>query len=241
MAIYFAAATAAGAFGGLLARGITEMAGLGGLKGWSWIFILEGILTVLFAGISYFFIPDYPSTAKFLNPAERAEVIRRLDADNHGLSKDFDMRYFWDAVKDWKTYVYMIMFFGCTTPTYSLALFLPTIVKNMGYTAERSQLLSVPPYVVACMLTVAAGMTADRLKTRGRFLVGCYLLSMVGFIMLLASKRPAVQYVAVFVAAAGAFPNAAMVMAWCGNFGGNGDVVYIRIRRLIFVVTHKVP
>ncbi|KAG8764510.1 hypothetical protein FRC12_008053, partial [Ceratobasidium sp. 428] len=48
MAIYFAAATAAGAFGGLLARGITEMAGLGGLNGWAWIFILEGILTVIF-------------------------------------------------------------------------------------------------------------------------------------------------------------------------------------------------
>ncbi|KAG9127620.1 hypothetical protein FRC07_011503 [Ceratobasidium sp. 392] len=221
MAIYFAAATAAGAFGGLLARGITEMAGLGGLKGWAWIFILEGILTVVFASISYFFIPDYPSTAKFLTPAERDQLTRRLDADNHGLSKEFDMRYFWDAAKDWKTYVYMVMFFGCTTPTYSLALFLPTIVKNMGYTAERSQLLSVPPYVAACILTVVVGMTADRLKTRGRFLIGCYLLSMVGFIMLLASTKPAVQYTAVYIAAAGAFPNAAMVMAWCGNFGGS--------------------
>ncbi|KAG8711728.1 hypothetical protein FRC09_020444 [Ceratobasidium sp. 395] len=194
MAIYFAAATAAGAFGGLLARGITEMAGLGGLKGWAWIFILEGILTVIFgaiidaaktplASISYFFIPDYPSTAKFLTPAERHELTTRLDADNHGLSKEFNMRFFWDAVKDWKTYV--------------------------------------PPYVAACILTVVTGMTADRLKTRGRFLIGCYLLSMVGFIMLLASPKPAVQYAAVYIAAAGAFPNAAMVMAWCGNFGGS--------------------
>lgn len=45
MAIFFSAATAAGAFGGLLARGIVEMRGLGGLSGWQWIFILEGILT----------------------------------------------------------------------------------------------------------------------------------------------------------------------------------------------------
>ncbi|KAG9077223.1 hypothetical protein FRC06_009022, partial [Ceratobasidium sp. 370] len=199
MAIYFAAATAAGAFGGLLARGITEMAGIGGLKGWAWIFILEGLLTVVFAAISYFFIPDYPSTAKFLTPIERDEVTRRLDADNHGLSKEFDMRYFWDAVKDWKTYVY-------STPST---------------TYPSSPMLIVPPYAVACILTVAAGMTADRLKTRGRFLVGCYLLSMVGFIMLLASPKPAVQYTAVYIAAAGAFPNAAMVMAWCGNFGGS--------------------
>ncbi|KAL5640358.1 hypothetical protein ACGC1H_007578 [Rhizoctonia solani] len=91
----------------------------------------------------------------------------------------------------------------------------------MGYTAERSQLLSVPPYVLACILTVTAGITADRLGTRGRFMVGCFLLAIAGFAMLIASTNPAVQYTAVFVASAGAFPNVAMCMSWCGNnFGG---------------------
>lgn len=47
MALFFSAATAAGAFGGLLARGIMEMRGVAGLSGWQWIFILEGILTFL--------------------------------------------------------------------------------------------------------------------------------------------------------------------------------------------------
>lgn len=44
-AVFFSAATAAGAFGGLLARGITEMDGIGGKGGWAWIFILEGLVT----------------------------------------------------------------------------------------------------------------------------------------------------------------------------------------------------
>jgi hypothetical protein len=47
MAIFFSAATAAGAFGGLLARAIMEMDGVGGLASWQWIFILEGIATVI--------------------------------------------------------------------------------------------------------------------------------------------------------------------------------------------------
>lgn len=47
MAIFFSAATAAGAFGGLLARGIMEMSGVGGKGGWAWIFILEGLLTLV--------------------------------------------------------------------------------------------------------------------------------------------------------------------------------------------------
>lgn len=115
--------TITGAFGGLLARGITEMRGVGGLKGWSWIFILEGLVTIVFgtcmrcavntdtdppvsAIIAYFYIPDQPSTAKFLTSDERTEVVRRLAEDNNGLSHEPDMAFFWDAVKDWKTYAY---------------------------------------------------------------------------------------------------------------------------------------
>jgi hypothetical protein len=101
------------------------MRGIGGLKGWSWIFILEGLFTVVFgtsqtslgpnfslislsvsAFVSYFYIADSPDSAKFLTPAEKEEVTRRLDADNNGLSKEFEPRFSWDAVKDWKTYVY---------------------------------------------------------------------------------------------------------------------------------------
>jgi MFS family permease len=62
MALFFSAATAAGAFGGLLARGIAEMDGLHGRSGWSWIFILEGILTLAVASVAYWAINDYPST-----------------------------------------------------------------------------------------------------------------------------------------------------------------------------------
>ena len=55
MAIFFSAATAAGAFGGLLARGIMEMEDVGGLSGWNWIFILEGLATFLVGKITLWF------------------------------------------------------------------------------------------------------------------------------------------------------------------------------------------
>jgi MFS family permease len=62
MALFFSAATAAGAFGGLLARGISEMRGIGGRSGWAWIFILEGLITLLVASVAYWAINDYPKT-----------------------------------------------------------------------------------------------------------------------------------------------------------------------------------
>jgi sugar phosphate permease len=62
MALFFSAATAAGAFGGLLAFGIGKMSGLHGRGGWSWIFILEGLLTFVVAFVAYWAINDYPRT-----------------------------------------------------------------------------------------------------------------------------------------------------------------------------------
>ena len=55
MAIFFSAATAAGAFGGLLARGIVEMNGVGGKAGWAWIFILEGLITFVIGTLQHIF------------------------------------------------------------------------------------------------------------------------------------------------------------------------------------------
>jgi MFS family permease len=62
MALFFSAATLAGAFGGILARGISEMNGVGGIAAWAWIFILEGLLSILVSFSAYWIINDYPST-----------------------------------------------------------------------------------------------------------------------------------------------------------------------------------
>jgi MFS family permease len=62
MAIFFSAATLAGAFGGLLARGLSELRGKGGRPGWAWIFIIEGLATIVVAGVAKFVIHDSPET-----------------------------------------------------------------------------------------------------------------------------------------------------------------------------------
>jgi MFS family permease len=62
MAIFFSAATLAGAFGGLLARAISNMKGVGGKPGWAWIFILEGLATIIVAFFAKFLINDSPET-----------------------------------------------------------------------------------------------------------------------------------------------------------------------------------
>lgn len=91
MALFFSAATMAGAFGGLLARGIVEMDGLGGLNGWAWIFILEGLATIIAAAVAYFMINDYPQTLVSLGPPRRLVVV--------GWMEPFVLTYRFDAAQ----------------------------------------------------------------------------------------------------------------------------------------------
>lgn len=225
MALFFSAATAAGAFGGLLARGIGAMSGVGGRPGWSWIFILEGILTMIVAFFAYWAINDYPKTAKFLTAQEKVEVERRLKKDRSSLADEFDFRYFWDALKDWKIYVHMFITIGIYTPLYSISLFLPTIIRVMGngqYSAEQSQLLSVPPYVVACFFTIGAGFLADRWKMRGPFMIFFEGIAIIGWVLLISSGKPTQQYIGTFFCVSGIYPLIPLGVAWNGNnIGGS--------------------
>ncbi|KAH6677081.1 major facilitator superfamily domain-containing protein [Halenospora varia] len=222
MALFFSAATAAGAFGGILAFAIGKMSGVGGRGGWSWIFILEGILTLIVAIIAYWAINDYPRTAKFLSEEERDEVERRLKADRSSLADEFNVKYAFDAFKDWKIYVHMFITIGIYTPLYSISLFLPTIVKNMGYSNEQSQLMTVPPYVVACLFTIGAGYAADKMKQRGIFMLAFEFVAIIGFIMLASTGKPGVQYTGTFLVTSGIYPLVPMGVAWNGNnIGGS--------------------
>lgn len=177
MSIFFASATAAGAFGGVIARGIMEMNGVAGLSGWNWIFILEGILTVLVAIVAYFAMHDYPDTAKFLTPVEKTEVLRRLKHDRGILSEAFKLQFVFDAFKDWKIWMQMFIIIGIFTPLYSVSSFMPTILKNLGYDNGTAQLMSVPPYAVACVFAVLGGYFADATLQRGIFIVGFNILA----------------------------------------------------------------
>lgn len=125
MALFFSANALSGAFGGLLAvRGIrtflriftdsavrkatiSKMDGIGGKPGWAWIFILEGLATVVAGFLSFWIIQDFPDNAKFLSEAERTAVVRRLQSDNQhsAAGEKLKMKYIRQSLFDRKTYL----------------------------------------------------------------------------------------------------------------------------------------
>ena len=79
--MFFSASIVAGAVSGLLAYALAQMSDIAGYGGWRWIFIIEGIITVMIAVISYWLVPDWSDTVKFLSEEERSVLQRRLAID----------------------------------------------------------------------------------------------------------------------------------------------------------------
>ena len=121
---------------------------------WLMKFILEGLLTVVIGFVSFWVVQDFPDDATFLKPLERHVVLMRLKSDGQASHRyeTFKWKYFWAAFKDWKTWTGMLMYMGVDGSLYAFSLFLPSVINELGYTATRAQLLTVPPYSVACLM-----------------------------------------------------------------------------------------
>ncbi|KAL1613454.1 hypothetical protein SLS54_010592 [Diplodia seriata] len=186
-------------------------------------------------GLSFWMVHDFPDDAKFLSPEDRARVIRRLKADKQSSAEheEFKMDYFWASVMDWKTYAFAIIYMGCDGALYAFSLFLPTIINELGYASTTANLLSVPPYAVAAILTVAVGWLADRTRLRGYCNIGISFLGIIGFSMLLGSTSPAVKYAGTFLGAAGIYPCISNTISWASN---NVEGVYKRGITIGFVI-----
>ncbi|KAH6657242.1 major facilitator superfamily domain-containing protein [Truncatella angustata] len=227
-AMFFSAASVAGAFSGLLAFGISHMDGVGNLEGWRWIFILEGIVTVVVAGLAFLVLHDFPETAKFLTEEERAFVVWRLkygqdkQATQEGRksvaeAEEFQWGYVWQAFRDWQIWTNIFVYWGIVCPLYGISLFLPTIIANLGYTSSTAQLLTVPIYITAAILAVIFAYLSDRIGKRSPFVITFLFMMIVGFAMCISSSNPKVVYGGVFVATCAIYPSFPGNIAWLSN------------------------
>ena len=104
------------------------------LRAWKWLFLLEGAPSCLCAILTYLFYPDFPETAPFLTPTERALALSRLRgvaAQGHAKLTWADAR---ETLLDWRLYLHYLLFTCISVPFSSISLFAPTIVsEGLGY------------------------------------------------------------------------------------------------------------
>lgn len=122
---FFSTASISGAFSGILAFGIIRMQGVGNRPGWAWVFILEGLFTVLFGISAFFLLPRSPATCKFLSQEEKDYVIQTLK-ETGSTGKDenadqFTWRELWKAFMLPQVQLLAIIFFFDGALVYALA------------------------------------------------------------------------------------------------------------------------
>jgi MFS family permease len=221
-AMLYSGSLISGAFSGLITAGITNsLDGSHGMRAWRWLFIIEGVVTIFVAFISYFILPNFPRTTSWLTPQERALAVWRLEEDigvDDWTSKEEQSLWhgFELAAKDPKVYVLMIMLTGIVSAG-GVTNFFPTVVQTLKFGNIETLLLTSPPYVLAVITAMANAWHAD--KTGERFLHVTIPLcfGVAAFILAACTTNTAARYVSMMFMVPGVYTGYVVVLAWISN------------------------
>ncbi|KAJ9064881.1 hypothetical protein DSO57_1025603 [Entomophthora muscae] len=218
IALLSASSQLAGAFGGLIAYSVKALEGRWGLKGWQWLFFVEGVVTVVMGIITWWALPATPNDAPWLSSDERHLLRQRLQSSHVDLDIGrFRMQEFISAFTDYKTYLYVMIFVGLECPLYAMMLLMPTIVNSFGFSTFNSMLLSSPPNLFALVMTLAVAWNSDRVLERGYHIMFSTGVAIAGFITLTLTQSIAIKYTALILIMGGLAASFPPNLSWSNN------------------------
>jgi hypothetical protein len=237
--MFLSAAPLANTFAGALAYGITS--GNPSIPKWRVLFLVEGLPTIVMAAVAWFFLPDSPEKARFLNEDEKLVVkargVRQAGAQTRVGGANW--KEFGQGLVDPKGWILgvsypstkrnecrgltqsQLMYFSCNVSFSSLPVFLPTILNEMGFSAINAQGLTAPPFFLSFLITIITPYIADRTQQRGIMIAILTIIGGTGYVILAAAKSVGARYFGVFMAAAGIFPAIANILPWVLNNQGS--------------------
>ncbi|KAH6847413.1 major facilitator superfamily domain-containing protein [Chaetomium sp. MPI-CAGE-AT-0009] len=228
--VFYTAASLSGAFGGLLARGLSAIGPRGGLEGWRWIFIIEGLLTVVSAAVAYLLLPTSIATASYLTEEEKEFALLRLQGHTQSASDDRfnpvlerEEKFKWSEVRrgifNVQVWLSSTAYFSILSGLYSFGLFLPTIINDLHITssANETQLWSVIPYAVATPITVLIALLSDRLNLRGGLMLGTLPVAIAGYAVIANVESATARFGMTCLMAVGMYASVPCVLVWNSN------------------------
>ncbi|KAK0925017.1 hypothetical protein LTR91_004207 [Friedmanniomyces endolithicus] len=215
------------ATGSIVNFGLNKLDGKAGLAGWRYMFLVQGLITIVLGILTYLWMVDFPDQAHntpwFLTDEEQKLAISRIQLDRKDAKAD---PFAWPKVlkhaKDPKVYGFACVFFLLNLASTSLSYFLPIILKSgMGFSENASILLSAPPYYYAVIPVILTSMIGDRYRIRGPIIVFNCVCLMIGFCMLGFVDRVTVRYIGAFLATGAYVSNwAALTTYYANNIAG---------------------
>ncbi|KAL8775825.1 MAG: hypothetical protein Q9194_003601 [Teloschistes cf. exilis] len=175
--------------------------------------------------IAKWLIVDWPEQAQFLNSDERVVLLQRLEEDE-GFAKmnTLNRKSFLRTLSDWKIWVGGLMYLGTTTSTYSVSYYLPTVLKEFGYTSSAAQVQTIPIYAAGLLVAFLTAWSSDRLRHRYGFVILGAVTNAVGYMFLLAQSHVSVnvRYMALYLVECGLWIGSPVEIVWItSNLGGH--------------------
>lgn len=211
------------ATGGIVNFGLNKLDARAGLKGWQWMFLVQGLITCLLGILTYWWMVDFPESAhrsfRFLSEQESRIATSRIQRDRSDASiTSFSLGKVLVHARDPKVYGFCTMYFLMNLVSTTLAYFLPIILQSgMRFSASKAILLSAPPYYYAVIPALLSSWLGDTYRLRGPIIVFNSLCVIVGFAMLGFASQVTVRYVGVFLATGAYVANWAALAAYQGN------------------------
>ncbi|KAF1951759.1 MFS general substrate transporter [Byssothecium circinans] len=208
IAFFYSVGQLSSALSGLL---VSFMDQLGGLSGWRWLFLLEGLPAILLAFVA-FWIPDYPESTNFLTDDERMFWKNRLaKTAPKGEVKHWDWQTLKPLVRNPTLYTFSLYWICHGIGGFGIGFALPTDIYQLGFTTTaKSQLMNIPPYVTGFILLNTLGFLIQKKWIRPWLAaVGIESTIIICYIILLTVDNPVVRYLCLIVAVAcagGAYP-----------------------------------
>lgn len=205
VALFMAAVPLASAIGAPVSGYVLGVDGLLGLKGWQWLFILEGVPSCLLGILVLFLLPDGPAKAAWLSDAEKkkiADVLARDRARNpHRVHESL-----WPALRDIRVILLGFVYFGIVVGLYGIGLWLPQIIKAMGgFTNQEVGLIVAVPYFLSAGAMMLWGRHSDRAGERVWHVALPALVSAAGFVASIYLSSTTLQLCALGVACIGIY------------------------------------
>ncbi|ROW06258.1 hypothetical protein VPNG_08103 [Cytospora leucostoma] len=205
IAFFYACGMFSGTISGLLAYAISFMDGAGGLAGWRWVFILEGLPAILCGIYTFFFLPDYPETAKFLSEEERGALIADLPPKAPTVKgKAFDFSEIKELFKSPTFVPFLLIWVTHGIGGFGITFVLPTVIYDLGISDTAiSQLMTMPAYAFVFVILLTLGY----LTHTGRLSpwiagMGLEVGQIVCYILLITVRNNVAKYVLVVIATA---------------------------------------
>ncbi|PSN73775.1 MFS general substrate transporter [Corynespora cassiicola Philippines] len=189
------------AFGGLFAAGIFQLEGTHGIRGWQWLFIIEGAATVGIGVVCAFLMPEFPHNSRMLSPLERDLAVYRIESEAgaaEGTVKESALQGFGKALADPKL-VLLILCNLLSQGQGSIANYFPTLVASLDFSSTISLLLTAPPYVLAGGVYWVLMWYSDRKNTAYPIIIMCLGISVGMYIIPMTTLNVGARYFSMMI------------------------------------------